>query len=501
MLLAALVACIACLALTWTLVRVAPRAQRRNRRPSHRPALAPAVPRLGGLAVFGAVAAAVFAWVMLNPGSDVLHGLNGIIAGATVLFFTGLVDDLIDLSPAIKLLSQFAAAGLAVGSGILVSTASFGQAGSISLGLLAVPMTLFWIVGVTNGFNFVDGLDGLAGGVGAVTLTGVAIVASLLGHPTVAMLALVTTCALVGFLRFNIAPARIYLGDSGSQFVGFLLATLSLLGSSTNRGTLVLVPIAAAVLPLSDMLLAIARRVLRGIPVWIGDHRHIHHRVVSLGYTERQGAMLLAGSAGVVMMLGMFGALVAGAVVPSTLALGVLGALAASVFALRQLDYYEITAVISGIASGRNDLAQAIRDEIHARDHALEIHHARWFDEVQSVLDRMAEAVGLERIELEEPSARPGRTRSRSALMRASVQLPVSSMGEEEGWSLRIWHGGRDVARALAAAQVARIVVPELIAWFDRAEASIASGDAVPISAYSRRSRPMAVPAVAAAEA
>src|SRR5690606_28021343 len=166
----------------------------------------------------------------------------------------------------------------------------------IDLGWMALPVTLLWIVGVTNAFNLIDGLDGLATGIALVALGTTAIAAVLLGNPEVLVVCLALTGALIGFLRYNFNPARIFLGDSGSLFIGFLLAVLSVHGSMKSAtAVLILVPLSALALPLLDTFLAIGRRRLRGGPLSRADSRHIHHPLLAIEFTHRTSVILLYG--------------------------------------------------------------------------------------------------------------------------------------------------------------------------------------------------------------
>src|SRR5690606_35243767 len=245
------------------------------------------VPRVGGVVVFVAMLLGLggAAAVDLTTGSGLLRAnasyITGIVLGTALLFGTGLVDDIRGVKPYSKLVVQVVAACIAYFFGFQVVRIGFGPDFGIDLGWLSLPVTLIWIVGVTNAFNLIDGLDGLATGIALVALSTTAVAAQMLGNTEVVIVCLALTGALIGFLRYNFNPARIFLGDSGSLFIGFLLAVLSVHGSMKSAtAVLVLVPLSALALPLLDTFLAIGRRWLRGVPLSSADSRHIHHRLL-----------------------------------------------------------------------------------------------------------------------------------------------------------------------------------------------------------------------------
>src|SRR5690606_9252792 len=236
--------------------------------------------------------------VDLATGSTLLRAnlsyVAGIVLGTSLLFVTGLVDDVRGLTPLTKLLVQVLAASVAYFLGFQVLRIGFGPEFGIDLGWLSLPVTLVWIVGVTNAFNLIDGLDGLASGIALVALSTTAVAAQMLGNFEVVVVCLALIGALLGFLRYNFNPARIFLGDSGSLFVGFLLAVLSVHGSMKSAtAVVVLVPLSALALPLLDTVLAIRRRRPRGLPVSAAESRHIHPRPLAIGFTQRRSVILL----------------------------------------------------------------------------------------------------------------------------------------------------------------------------------------------------------------
>jgi UDP-GlcNAc:undecaprenyl-phosphate GlcNAc-1-phosphate transferase len=265
------------------------------------------VPRLGGVAV---VAAAVSAMLMLQVSAaarpaDLLRGISPILLGAALVFTVGLVDDIRPLPPWPKLCVQIAAAMLVMWPGLLVERITVaGQ--TWQLGVWSWPLTLCWIVGLTNAFNLIDGIDGLAAGISVIAGATCASILIARGHHPEAMLLLSLVGATLGFLAYNFPPATIFLGDSGSLLVGFVLATTAMTGWQKGATALAAgVPLLIFALPIADAASALARRVLRRESgqrasvaasirrVFEPDRRHIHHRLLALGLSTRRTVIVL----------------------------------------------------------------------------------------------------------------------------------------------------------------------------------------------------------------
>ncbi len=242
------------------------------------------VARLGGIAMLAAFAAAVLA---VRPPAAHVGGL--LFAGAGITLVMSL-DDVRGLRPRTKLLVQVAGSVLAVLLGISIDSISLPGAAH-PLGLLAAPVTVVWLVGMQNTVNFLDGVDGLAAGVIAIVAGALVLAAINVAKPEQVALAgaLVGTC--VGFLAFNRHPARIFMGDSGSHFLGFTLGALSILGVAKVPVVFALfVPLLALAIPIADTGWAIWRRRRQGVPVVQGDTAHLHHRLLALGLSQRETA-------------------------------------------------------------------------------------------------------------------------------------------------------------------------------------------------------------------
>jgi UDP-GlcNAc:undecaprenyl-phosphate GlcNAc-1-phosphate transferase len=263
------------------------------------------VPRIGGVAVVVSIAIVVgLLWLAPIPGlpavSTALAG--GLLLGAVPVFAVSLWDDLRPLRPVHKLIGQAAGATVAMAFGLRLAPEIhlFGQA--IPLGFLAFPLTLLWIVGVANAFNLIDGLDGLSAGLASISAFSVAMLALIFPNGPVAAVSLVIVGTLVGFLPYNIYPARTFLGDSGAATLGFWLACLALPGGATlSTGMAVAVPMLAMSVPIADTVVSITRRVLRRIlrqgsgGIFDPDFGHIHHRLIQLGVDHRRAVLLLDG--------------------------------------------------------------------------------------------------------------------------------------------------------------------------------------------------------------
>lgn len=258
------------------------------------------IPRLGGVAIvlgFGA-ALTVVEWLM--PGALIpRHGpFVGLFLGAAMVFGIGIADDLKPLPAKVKLVLQIAAAGVAVGLGVRIDflSAPFGPGLWLLPPAIAVGLSVFWLVGITNTINLIDGLDGLAGGVSLIAAGTTAVIAYQTHQTSIAMVALALMGATIGFLRYNWNPAKIFMGDSGSLFLGFTLAALSIVGVLKLVATAaLLVPLLILGVPIFDTAFAIGRRLLAGKPIFSPDRGHLHHRLLGLGFSQRRAVLIIYG--------------------------------------------------------------------------------------------------------------------------------------------------------------------------------------------------------------
>jgi UDP-GlcNAc:undecaprenyl-phosphate GlcNAc-1-phosphate transferase len=265
------------------------------------------VPRLGGLAVVVAAGLAIILVPLGHPGpieAFPWDGMRPLLLAGGLIFLVGLIDDLRGLGAVPKLLIEFAAAAIMMWSGLMIERVSL-LGFTWTLGWLAFPVTIMWLVGVTNAFNLIDGVDGLAAGVTAIAGTACAAILVVRGHTPEAMLLAALVGASIGFLFFNFSPASIFLGDSGSLVAGFVLAATAITGWQKGATALATgVPLLIFALPIADSALALLRRSVarpssgRSIRATLRqiaepDRRHIHHRMLAMGWSVRRTVLIL----------------------------------------------------------------------------------------------------------------------------------------------------------------------------------------------------------------
>lgn len=288
--------------------------------PGGRKVHAQSVPRLGGVAV---VAATILAMILvrwlgprdLNPA--IWPSLQPFAAAGALIFGIGLLDDVRGVGPVPKLAVQAVAATVVMMSGLLIQRVTLLGV-SWELGWLAWLITAGWIVGLTNAFNLIDGIDGLATGIAVLAGATCGAILVVRGHPAEAMMLAALVGASIGFLRFNFSPASIFLGDSGSLVVGFLLATTAIAGWQKGATALATgVPLMIFALPIGDLVTTIARRGLAQPatgPASISatlrklvepDRQHIHHRLLALGWSPRRTVLILYGVTTVLSLLAL----------------------------------------------------------------------------------------------------------------------------------------------------------------------------------------------------
>jgi UDP-GlcNAc:undecaprenyl-phosphate GlcNAc-1-phosphate transferase len=264
--------------------------------PAHRKVHTESVPRVGGVGVtLAAVLALAGAAAAGAAGATDVEGWMPALAGGLLVFGVGLWDDLRPVWPGTKLAFQAAGAALAVTLGVRIDHVTLFDT-TVGLGLLAAPLTVVWIVGVTNAFNLMDGLDGLATGLAIIAAATCAAVSISRGDAQSGLLLVALLGALCGFLPYNFNPATIFLGDSGSLVVGYVLAVTAITGLQKGATALaVAVPLLIFALPLSETVLSVVRRT-RGLGlrhVFSPDRGHMHHRLLGLGLSHRNAVLLL----------------------------------------------------------------------------------------------------------------------------------------------------------------------------------------------------------------
>jgi len=260
------------------------------------------VSRLGGVAIFAGFMAAVAAqWIgevfFDLPGLfvDTRTELIGVLIGMVLIFLLGLLDDIYTLGPGIKFMGQLVAASVVVIAGLRIDFIGSPLSGNlVALGLLGIPITLIYIAGFTNVINLIDGLDGLAAGVTAIAASTFLVLALQASHWGAAALSAALIGACIGFLRYNFNPASIFMGDSGALFLGFALATISLMGVMKTVAAIALaVPLLIIGVPVFDTGSAIIRRLKHKRPIQEADKGHIHHRLLGRGFDQRQTVLII----------------------------------------------------------------------------------------------------------------------------------------------------------------------------------------------------------------
>lgn len=252
------------------------------------------IPSAGGVAIFLGFVVATLLTNQVDPP------IMGFLVGSLVVVVMGTMDEKFHLSPWLRLFFQIVAAGIVVASGTQVrqiGNFGMGNDGLYFLGPLTVPFTMLWIVGITNAINLIDGLDGLAGGVTAIASITLGIVASTTGSPYSALLCFILAGASTAYLPYNFTnrpKLKTFMGDGGSNFMGFSLAVLSILGDVKVAAAFsFLVPVIILAIPIFDTLFAIVRRVACGQNPFKADRKHLHHRILDRGLSQTQATIMI----------------------------------------------------------------------------------------------------------------------------------------------------------------------------------------------------------------
>jgi UDP-GlcNAc:undecaprenyl-phosphate GlcNAc-1-phosphate transferase len=247
------------------------------------------IPLGGGLAL---LAGTVLPVILL--ADHLSHPMRAILAGACLCALVGFADDVYDLPVVVKFLAQVGVAIVPVAAGVSIDHVTLPVIDPFSTGFMQYPLTIIWIVGLMNVLNFVDGMDGLAAGVGAISAGTFCVPALSLGRVPPALLVAALAGACIGFLRRNFHPARVFMGDAGSMTIGFVLASVAVLGVlKTAAAVAVGFPLVVLFVPLLDTSFVVARRLKYGQAPWHADRGHLHHRFARIGWGQRQAALLL----------------------------------------------------------------------------------------------------------------------------------------------------------------------------------------------------------------
>ena len=252
------------------------------------------IPRFGGFAIY---LGAMSAFVLLRPLSE---QYKGIIAASTIIMLIGVVDDIKGVPAKIKLLGQMFCAAILWSSTLrfsgMANFFNFGPEYIVFPGWLSFIVTVFWIVGIVNTINLMDGLDGLAAGIVLIASGSIAYIAHYTGRNETCLIILAVAGACFGFLLYNFNPAKIFMGDSGSMLLGLLLASVSLIGDTQTKSITLFsatVPVLLLALPIFDTSFAIIRRTVKHRPIFEADKGHIHHRIMAMGFGQRRTVLAL----------------------------------------------------------------------------------------------------------------------------------------------------------------------------------------------------------------
>lgn len=409
------------------------------------------IPRLGGIGIVGGFFAPLCALFLTDSGvgyhfRSQKELVAGLFIGGAVIAGLGLYDDLKGTGARLKFSVQLAVAlGLyAMGFRIEVIANPFGP--ELALGALSLPFTVLWMVGVVNALNLIDGLDGLAGGVAFFGVSTNFILALARGDVLMCLLMAALAGAILGFLVFNFNPASIFMGDTGSMFLGFVLAAVSI-KTSTKSGTAVamLVPVMALGLPIMDTLLAMVRRSLMGRPLFSADKEHIHHRVMSRMVLSHRSTVLVLYALCGLFTLTALGLNFANSAQSALLLCG----MAVVIFVLmRKLGYLDL-----GRASGMQELRKRnIRLRSLVKDVTREVRGATSLQGVWSAVRPLADALDLSRQELRFEYGSGGLTdglvfeTQRASGLAVPFEVRIEVMDEEVrlGSLLLVWRDGRD---------------------------------------------------------
>lgn len=244
-------------------------------------------PYLGGIVIFISFFIGYFIILPDHP-----HQI-AIIIGAFIILITGLFDDFFNLKPVYKLIGQASAAIVIIQSGLVIDKITVPFFGTVYLDNLSVIITLLWIIGVSNAINLIDGLDGLATGVSTIALFSIMLTAIIDYRFAVALICILLIGSNLGFLYFNFYPAKIFLGDAGALFLGYMIAVISMLGLFKNIAIFsFIIPLIILAVPIFDTVFAIFRRLKRGQSIMSADRKHIHYQLIDKGFSHR-GAVLL----------------------------------------------------------------------------------------------------------------------------------------------------------------------------------------------------------------
>jgi UDP-GlcNAc:undecaprenyl-phosphate/decaprenyl-phosphate GlcNAc-1-phosphate transferase len=354
------------------------------------------IPRVGGIAVYCAVGLALAALPFVdNRVTSLLAGHRreavAVLLSSSLVFAFGVFDDLFGAKAKWKFMVQGLAGLLLFALGARIHAVTVPFVGSFEIPtVLSFLFTLVWVIGISNAFNLIDGLDGLATGAALFASLVMAAVSLLSGRPLVTVVSLALVGALTGFLRYNFNPASIFLGDSGALFTGFLLAALSITGTQkASTAVAVAIPLMAFALPVIDTGFAITRRFISGKPLFEGDREHIHHKLLELGWSQRRVAFALYGVCALFALVAMLFASDGGEGKLTGLLLLVTGAVI--VLVAGRLRYHEADEVRAGLRRNITERRTRAANHIRVRRASRALSHANTLGDLLAAVREMLE--------------------------------------------------------------------------------------------------------------
>ncbi|MEP7341474.1 MAG: hypothetical protein ABI977_27330 [Acidobacteriota bacterium] len=361
-------------------------------------------PRLGGLAIYLAFLGALLCAPLLD--NRVSAGLlanwrtvAAVVAAGTLVFALGVYDDFRGANAGVKISVQVIAAMILYYCGFRISALSSPFGGSWELPMaLSFPLTALWIVGITNAFNLIDGIDGLAAGASAFALLSLLGCSLAQGHSEISLLSIVLVGAVIGFLRYNFNPATIFLGDSGSLLLGFMAAALSLISAQKSPTLIAIaIPLVSFGLPVAEVCISIGRRFLSGAPLFEGDGRHIHHMLLHRGLSQRQSVILLYA---ICALFSLFGVLLLNphrymaALIFFVLGVGM-------VIGVQHLRYAEFNVLGRQIKHGLTRRRRGLVLNVHLRRISDELRLTQTVDQLLTTLTGLCTVLVFDRVTLE----------------------------------------------------------------------------------------------------
>ncbi len=371
------------------------------------------VPRLGGVAIYLTLCFSVLLsliarryfgiWVTFRP-----HVLYALMAPATLIFLLGLVDDLIGLKAHFKFAVQAVAAVLLYLDGFGISRLSFRAGGQEFGWMIGLPLTILWVLWITNAFNLIDGLDGLAAGSALFSTLVICAMALINRDHVIVILTLALSGAVLGFLRYNFNPATIFLGDSGSLLIGFLLSATALV-SSFKSPTLVAVsiPVVSLGLPILDVSIAVVRRFLSGRALFSADREHIHHKLMKRGVPHRKAVLVLYGVSACFALLSLTLLNPTGRPIAQVLVVIGIG----TIWGIRQLRYHEFFE-LGRVAHRTFNQRQVIANNLRVRRTAEALNACTSPAELGRTLQECFQAIGFDGFSLQLEAVLPPHTNS-----------------------------------------------------------------------------------------